>query len=462
MKTAVLVAVGAVGVSAKIERCPVLEAKKEVPVKVAAVSKNSKLALLAKLKGTESDPAIPMYGETGMKIDEIKKSFSEGTGTVYKDGFYHVNCIDDAMKEFADKHGASGHEKYAAQSTGVSIVKYSTVIAKEDQEEMTHSVCYNFCRRIEGMNFFGIQNGRDCYCTPYYKQQAGAGSENCDLPCDGNNGQMCGGTKKSDMFQMHWCGDAVEGLNSAKTLLLAAKGELKGLYDNMKTCADKLQAAGKKLQEVESVDSGDKYVGDMAMAAKGAAGDYLKLNKKVPSDAKLQKVVDDMPTGDMSSPENAMAAEKSMEDMDLFEALANDGIDDLTEATAACGDAAAPADLESVDKKYFSVAKFVEEDIDDKWKAHSTTCGGDFIGSASIRSTDECAAYCDATVFPKKCMAFQAVGDDLCVLFSEVKDVSTYVAKDCTTPEKTKCYAKMSEAKGFKPAATKEDRCYFK
>merc|ERR1719326_1693258 len=108
------------------------------------------------------------------------------------------------MLEFGDKHGDGKFNYKAGDVSGVSIVHYTEMVPKLDQKPMTHEVCFGFCRSIKDMMFFGIHNGRDCYCTPYYKQMAGDSSE-CDAPCDGDSATMCGGKFKSSIFSLHAC-----------------------------------------------------------------------------------------------------------------------------------------------------------------------------------------------------------------------------------------------------------------
>merc|ERR1719399_984913 len=55
-------------------------------------------------------------------------------------------------------------------------VYYRDHVPKEDQKGMTPSVCFEFCKGIDGTQYMAIENGRDCYCMPYYKKSAnGAG-----------------------------------------------------------------------------------------------------------------------------------------------------------------------------------------------------------------------------------------------------------------------------------------------
>merc|ERR1719428_1265458 len=75
-------------------------------------------------------------------------------------------------------------------------------------------VCFDFCRTIPQMGYFGIINGDYCYCTPYFKS-AESGSEICDIPCVGAPSLMCGGKTKSSVFEMHLCNDAADDLEAA-------------------------------------------------------------------------------------------------------------------------------------------------------------------------------------------------------------------------------------------------------
>merc|ERR1719265_1611014 len=102
-----------------------------------------------------------------------------------------------------DKFG-NGADQYKMQSSGVSIALYSELVLKELQVAMTPRACFEFCRTVPDMGFFGITNGRDCYCTPYYTQMESDSSQ-CDAVCEGETTLMCGGKSKSSIFAMHMC-----------------------------------------------------------------------------------------------------------------------------------------------------------------------------------------------------------------------------------------------------------------
>lgn len=415
------------------ERCPALEKKF--------------VSLLSKLKNMKN-PGV------GADLEKVKA----GMDKVYKDGFYHVACVNDGMRINADKHG-DGKFKYAAQNIDVSIVWYNSLTPSEDREEMTHKVCYNFCRRVEGMNFFGIQNGRDCYCTPYYKQEVGAGSEDCDAPCDGNPAMMCGGKTKSDIFQMHWCGDVAKNLGAAVELVQAKKMDLSDAVSKLEICANSLQDAGEALQK-QTADNGDSFSGDDGQNAKIVAGEYKKAirsaQKAVDAADAAGKTGTTLQSGDETSPDNAMKAEAALEDLDLAAVHAEDALDEITSMSEKCEAVAVPKD--NVLGEYFNVAKWTAKGFEE----HSTTCNGEEIGAPSKRSPAECATYCDATVSPKKCVGFQSYGDT-CVLFSSITDVAYYAEMDCATAEDATCQLKMSESVGFAPknGVTKQGRCFY-
>jgi len=151
-------------------------------------------------------------------------------------------------------------------------------------------------------------------------------------------------------------------------------------------------------------------------------------------------------------------------------------MDDLAPATKAAdeaGDASAnqnalavpPVSAEGKDLDgYYTVTYFVARDFE----SSMSTCAGTPTRKPAVGlSKEQCAAACEAAVFPatQKCAFFQfyekAEGDSLCFLMSAVQEVSYYTCPESflqRTQKKTKgsigeakCYAKVSEAKGFAP-----------
>merc|ERR1719265_2276164 len=97
----------------------------------------------------------------------------------------------------------------------VSIALYDELVLDENKEPMTPTVCFEFCRTLPDMVYFGIANGRTCYCMPYY--QPGAGSDQtCDASCEGDTTMMCGNMNgKSSIFEMHLCDSIATDLAEA-------------------------------------------------------------------------------------------------------------------------------------------------------------------------------------------------------------------------------------------------------
>ena len=129
MKTAV----GALLVaSAAAERCALMEKKTVM------------------LQGMGRNPGA------GMDLPKLKEEVGQ---KAYKDGYFHVKCMNEGMQKWADKHGMQGSKRYAAQNVNVSVVWYNDLVAKEDRKDMTPEVCYSTCRTVKDMHFFGISNG---------------------------------------------------------------------------------------------------------------------------------------------------------------------------------------------------------------------------------------------------------------------------------------------------------------
>lgn len=129
---------------------------------------------------------------------------SEPFDVVLKSGFLRVTCVKDYMYYHGDKFGAGKHSYELGSKGPVSIVHYNDWVVKEDRKEMSPTVCFEFCRSVPKMGFFGILNGNKCYCEPYF-QSMPSDSSDCDTLCEGDPSNMCGGVSKSTIFSMHAC-----------------------------------------------------------------------------------------------------------------------------------------------------------------------------------------------------------------------------------------------------------------
>merc|ERR1719281_1674558 len=139
---------------------------------------------------------------------------SLGLVKVYKDGYFHLRCMMDKMEQAADYHDELQREHKYNVHTNVSIVRYTDRVDVEKQQSMTPSICFEFCRTVPDMLHFGLVNGRDCYCAPYYMQGPGDGV--CDAGCEGDSSVTCGNTNgMSDIYEMHSCNDVIEDAKAA-------------------------------------------------------------------------------------------------------------------------------------------------------------------------------------------------------------------------------------------------------
>merc|ERR1740117_2455677 len=107
---------------------------------------------------------VSLMQNPGAGIDDFKP-FER----VEKDGFSSVGCFKDYMFSHGDKFGDNKHDYALGGVSNVSIVHYADHVAKEDRKAMTEKVCFEFCRTVPDMLFFGVTNGREFYCAPYYK-----------------------------------------------------------------------------------------------------------------------------------------------------------------------------------------------------------------------------------------------------------------------------------------------------
>jgi len=149
--------------------------------------------------GSGSDQKLAEGGATGQVAGK------EAFATVLKDGFWPVGCYTDKMLTTADKFGDE-KDKYK-DLAGVSIANYDDLVDDADKLAMTPTVCFEFCSTLPDMVFFGITEGRSCYCTPYFSPGPGDGSK-CDAVCAGDTTLMCGSTTgRSSMFEMHLCNE---------------------------------------------------------------------------------------------------------------------------------------------------------------------------------------------------------------------------------------------------------------
>jgi len=408
--------------------------------------------------------------------------------TVLKDGFLAVDCVKDYMYDHGDKFGDNRHSYKLGPVSNVSIVHYDAVVAKEDQAEMTQKVCFEFCRTVPNMGFFGIVNGRGCYCTPYFTPMA-SDSSDCDAVCEGDNTLMCGGKSKSSVFAMHMCDSTKDDLGARSDTATSLKASMDRKVGHAKELSDWIQDSSVQAQKSFGA-VGDSSATGLAQAGKVWAGklvhkaeDGEKVTAKLGSLAKSAAGLKDF-----TDPATVTEAERIMEDMDQTiaegEAL-SDELDKMIDL------ADHPKVADGAANQYYPVMYFVDKEFD----SVPSTCSGDIVGEVMVGSEDSCASACDSHIH--SCVGYQffemADGHSGCALLSNFKTGSYYTA--CGTEEKTEgevaldflqskkkrkeapfmaqCFAKLSKFEGtsLKPnpsgkckqcfkELTKADRCY--
>jgi len=409
--------------------------------------------------------------------------------TVLKDGFLLVNCVKDYMYDHGDKFGDNRHSYKLGPVSNVSIVHYADVVAKEDQEDMTQKVCFEFCRTVPNMGFFGIVNGRGCYCTPYFTPMASDSSQ-CDAVCEGDNTLMCGGKSKSSIFAMHMCDSTKDDLGTRSDTSSSLEAAMSHKVGQAKEISGWIQDSSVHVQKSFGA-VGDSGATGVAQAGKVWAGKLLHKAEDA------EKVVDKLSSltksaaalKDFTDPATVTEAERIMEDMD--ETIASgEGLSDELDKMI---DLAMPNHEMITDKaaeQYYPVMYFVDKEFE--WVP--STCSGDIVAEVLVGHEDACASACDSHIH--SCVGYQFFemddGHSGCALFSNFKTGFYYTG--CGTPEEegggkleflqatkkareapfmAQCFAKLSKFEGtsLKPdpsgkckecfkELTKADRCY--
>lgn len=387
---------------------------------------------------------------------------NEPGGEVLKDGFYEVDCVKDYMFEHGDPVGDNKYRYKKDSVSGAAIVRYSSHVKKEDREEMTHEVCFRFCRTVKNMVFFGLTNGRECYCTSFYQAEADDSSQ-CDLPCDGDTTTMCGGKTKSTIFGMHMCSNYQDHVTSASNMNTEAEKELKTLH-TFATDTGKLggMQAEAKLRQTEWGKLADPGVADLFQAAKVWAGKVAEVagraDKAMKAGVELRKEAKDLKA--FKTPEDMAKAEESTRKMDENTAA----MQSLTlEMEGMLGANQRVSEAKGETRKvYYNAAKLLGGEATD---AQYTTCFGPTTEQPMMAGVEGCAQACDNDLHECTGYFFQASQADAkvgtCFLLSEAKKVTYYKKDGCKpAPAGSGCFLKFSKYEGEKlKNGVRADRC---
>lgn len=470
-----------------------------IPAKQLGLKPKALVSLLA-LMQPDDHPGRESFSVPGAGIDQVLKDEGKSTHgtvdgtepfvTVLKDGWFEVGCFKDVMNEKGDKFG---NEKDKYNSIGdTSIARYEELVLKDEQKSMTPTVCFEFCRSLPDMVFFGINNGRSCYCTPYY--QPGPGDDKkCDVGCEGDSTTMCGNVEKSTIFEMHLCADTVQDLSDS---MGNAKEALDFFFQQAVLTVDlgkKMAEAGAALEKAAGL-AGAPDAADNGMAAKKASKalsqgyqtgltPYTNLLKAYKEGESLSGADFSMAV-EQTKAEHAIAAMKGLTGpvMGVAESMFSAAKLGYPAASTLMGEDPDPADGAGVAlAKEDTTFDFMQAaySLDTSFPPGMSSCSGPIIDSPIVGlSARQCGKVCEATTYPTKCVAFSTYTVDsgtLCFLLSDIKVLQTFEcpdSDDClpkldNTPEScapsATCMVKMSEVStGYKPKAEwkKTSRCF--
>jgi len=436
----------------------------------------AKASLIQQTPHTLQEPQLALPG-AGMHPDEI-----DPYQMVTKDGFLLVACAKDAMLEHGDKFGNGKHRYKMEGVSNVSIVHYAEIIPKEDREKMTINKCFDFCRTVPNMVYFGLQGGRDCYCTPYYKPMAGDNS-NCDETCEGDPSQMCGGKTRSSVFEMHSCDDTRSELEDIITKVEDAIFlHLQDLLDHVNDIVEEGLYDATEMQKVWGL-AGDPDMSNYMQEVKVYTGELQEPAEK--AQALVDRMQDPYDAATLSLNrnlrdfENIKVAEDAIKALQegleeqkqlQFEMLENmkkahpvslmgyGEDDDSWNSTGAAG-------------QYYPIMYFVEDDYRHQYAIeketmwhHPTTCTGKLLQIIFRAAANDCAHACDG--LPGKCDGFQYISfnDGMCFLFESVTTVQQWTGchqntqDGKTAPFNAQCMGKLSRLESVGGIAPREDK----
>jgi len=344
---------------------------------------------------------------------------------VYRDGYWSVGCLSDEMVKSGDKYGDGKFDYKVRESANTSVVFYSEIVEDDKKESMTAAVCFEFCRTMPDMQFFGLIYGRECYCEHYYKKTTGEGV--CDLPCEGGGG-VCGGKQLSSIYQMHACAGGLA------TDMADLSSEVDTTIDTLTTAHDDVDAIGAAMQSsAEKLESyAEGCASSLNQAAKVAAGplihaadDCLELSEEMSTASADYDALGLALEGTLSFDER-----KEVED---YMEKAKGFIDAAEQALAAAKELAdeSSPEVAEYDPTFVPVMRQIKEDMMGKM----SVCNGEMTGLPKVGlSLLECADACDSEA-PKAsedyCMYYQYFefsGEEqpLCFLFSDITEVTTF------------------------------------
>jgi len=395
----------------------------------------------------------------GLGMDQAPADGSGADGTVagvsvnaaiFKDGFWAVGCKTDAMYDQGDKYGDGAQRFEVGLTFNTSIVRYDVVHDRETQKPMTPQVCFYFCRTVEGMGFFGLTEGRTCYCEAFYKQKPGDGV--CDLPCEGDSATICGGKTKSSLYQMHECeGQFATKWSDFTDSMDDFEDALDHQEDASDTAQDYMEDAAQDMEDNGIAEgSTSKLVQHlMGNSAKHARDDQVMSE----AEDKLDDMIDSFEDLNLDPTDGTAEARTEGEAFIRKVRAWMKETQKVINAAAANSEEALPRKIwgEKNDDYPFDYPPLTQTGVD-AFKTYraivedkDSVCGGDFTGEpkAQLQSIEQCAWACDLEA-PKgsddHCIGFQYLdgseqsgdmgSDTVCVLFKKITELTTYKCDD--------------------------------
>jgi len=351
---------------------------------------------------------------------------------VLKDGFMPIDCVKDKLFLHGDKFGDGKFSYNLENVSNVSIVHYTEVVPKEDRKPMTQKVCFEFCRTVPEMGFFGIFMGRDCYCAPFYKMVADDSSQ-CDQLCEGDSTLVCGGKSKSSIFSMHMCSSTAKDLKKSEIEANKMVGDLKSRIAVANGLSGNMQKAAELNQKIFG-QAGDPASSDLMQDAKVFAGVLAE------TAVDAGRISDDLFT--LVSKSRDLEKKDSFEKSDIVtaaERIMEKVVEDEEEADkriTALGKVIKLAhpgheELGSA-MQYYPMMYFVDK----KYTETMTTCKGPMVDKPIVgESIDGCASACDAEIHNCVGFMYYGTGDtSLCYLYSGFKSAMYWTG--CNKPPK--------------------------
>ncbi|CAM9230570.1 unnamed protein product, partial [Discosporangium mesarthrocarpum] len=85
------------------------------------------------------------------------------------------------------------------------------LLPKATSDYLVPAVCAAHCSSLSGVTVFGLQRGRRCYCGDDSFGKHGP-ADNCDYPCSGDPGTVCGGDQANSIYALNMSYD-IDGIS---------------------------------------------------------------------------------------------------------------------------------------------------------------------------------------------------------------------------------------------------------